>query len=134
MVMVRWRFVQTSWQALMDRGEYVLDLICHFSIQAMIIKFNIFLLFVKYRFDETYFDVTWIQYISLAGKEKMKGVLLGVKWGSEWGLALGHVLYVDLSFGMEKNRFSFSTAFSHKSLFCVGIKSCGVSFTFPLEE
>ena len=60
----------------MDRGEYVLDLICHFSIQAMIIKFNIFLLFVKYRFDETYFDVTWIQYISLAGKEKMKGVML----------------------------------------------------------
>ena len=99
----------------MDRGEYVLDLICHFSIQAMIIKFNIFLLFVKYRFDETYFDVTWIQYISLAGKEKMKGFIGGEM--REGGLALGHVLYVDLSFGMEKNRFSFSSTFSHKSPF-----------------
>ena len=35
----------------------------------------------------------------------------------EGGLALGHVLYVDLSFGMEKNRFSFSSTFSHKSPF-----------------
>ena len=117
----------------MDRGEYVLDLICHFSIQAMIIKFNIFLLFVKYRFDETYFDVTWIQLHFVGRKRENEGGFIGGEM-KEGGLALGHVLYVDLSFGMEKNRFSFSSTFSHKSLFCVGIKSCGVSFTFPLEE